>query len=345
MTIRNISRRSILKTGLAAPLVLAAGKAFSASSTLKFALAAPFDGSNAAFFLCQESGWYKDAGLDVQFDASGGSGAAVTQLGSGVYDLGVADINVMAEFNAKNPGTDIRAVYMLYYRSPLSVATLAGSGISKASDLAGRTIGAAAPDGAYRLFGAYESAAGLDAQGINWDMVGLQLREAVLARGDVDAILGFDSTMYFGLRKAGIPAEDISFLYYAEAGLDLYGNGLMASKRIRENEPDALKAFVEISARGWQAAIADPKQAIAALKQHAPLIDGDLEEAKLRWLIEHQLVTEESRADGMGGIREARLAESIGIVARNLEFPSVPAAAEVFDASFLPDASVRALPL
>lgn len=344
MTLTDISRRTILKAGLAAPLVLTAGRAFSQSNPLKFALAAPFDGSNAAFFLGQQEGWYKEAGVNVQFDASGGSGAATTQVGSGVYDLGIADINVMAEFNAKNPGTEIRNVYMLYYQSPLSVGTLASSGIKTPADLAGRKIGAAAPDGAYRLFNAYKEATGLDVSGIEWDMVGLQLREAVLSRGDVDAILGFDSTMFFGLQKAGIPAEEIKFLYYSDAGLDLYGNGLMATKRMREEEPEMLKAFVEVSARAWQAAVADPARAVAALKEHAPLIDPALEEAKLKWLIEHQLVTEESQADGLGGVREDRLAETIAVVAANLEFPSVPTTDQVFDPAYLPDAALRALP-
>ena len=128
MTSFTLSRRTLLKTGLkagfAATIVLRSGMALSAPDQLKFALAAPFDGSNAAFFLADQQGWYKDAGLSCQFDASGGSGAATSQVGSGVYDLGVADINVMAEFNAKNPGVDIRNIYMLYYRSPLSVGTL-----------------------------------------------------------------------------------------------------------------------------------------------------------------------------------------------------------------------------
>lgn len=340
-----LSRRSLLKIGMAAPFVAAARPGWSTSTSLKFALAAPFDGSNAAFFLGQAEGWYRDAGIDVQFDASGGSGAAVTQVGSGVCDLGVADINVMSEFNAKNPGTDVRNVYMLYFRSPLSVGTLASSGIESAADLEGRTIGAAPADGAFRLFGAFSQASGLQADAVNWDMVGLQLREAVLARGDVEAILGFDSTMYFGLLKAGIPPEDIRFLYYSDAGLNLYGNGLLASKRIREQQPEVLKAFVEVSARAWQAAIADPARAIAALKDHSSLIDAGLEEEKLRWLISNQLVTEESRADGLGGVREERLAAAMQAVATALEFPSVPSVGEVFDAAYLPDASVRALPV
>jgi NitT/TauT family transport system substrate-binding protein len=337
----SFTRRTLLQTSLVAPFVLATRRAQAATADIKFSLAAPFDGSNAAYFLGEQNGWFRDAGLNCQFDISGGSGEAVTRVGSGVYDAGVADINVMAEFDAKNPDSAIRDVYMLYYRSPLCVCSLAKSGITKPSDLAGRKFGAAAPDGAYRLFPAYAQTVGVDTSKISWDMVGLQLREAVLARGDVEAILGFDSTMYFGLLKAGIDAKDIRFLYYSDAGLDLYGNGIMISNKFAAGDPSVIKRFVEATARSWQAAIANPDAAIAALQKHAPLINAKLETDKLHWLIKNQLVTAESRADGLGGVRPDRMAKALEIVGKTLAFPKNLGLADVFDPAYLPSASYR----
>jgi NitT/TauT family transport system substrate-binding protein len=341
----SITRRAALTGMLAAPFVLQAGRGRAATTAIKFSLAAPFDGSNAAFFLADSRGWYADAGLSCQFDSSGGSGAAVSRVGSGVYDFGIGDINVMAEFNAKNPASAIRDVYMLYYRSPLCVCTLAKSGIAKPTDLAGRKVGAAATDGAYRLFPAYAKTAGINTSAIAWDMVGLQLREAVLARGDVEAVLGFDSTMYFGLQKAGIKAADIRFLYYSDAGLDLYGNGIMASQKILANHPDVVKRFVAVTARAWQAAIAEPEAAIAALQKHSPLINPTLELAKLHWLIKNQLVTAESRADGLGGVRPERLAKALATVTATYGLPVALKPEDVFDPAFLPSAALRKAPV
>lgn len=343
MTILNMNRRSFISAAITTPFILKAGVS-RAAAAIKFSLAAPFDGSNAAFFLAQQNGWYKDAGLECQFDAGGGSGEAVSRVGSGVYDAGIADINSMAEFNAKNAGATIRMVYMVYFRSPLCVGTLAKSGITKPGDLVGKTIGAAAPDGAYRLFSTYAKAAEIDPATIKWNMVGLQLREAVLAGGDADAILGFDSTIYFGLIKAGIKPDDIRFLYYADAGLDLYGNGIILSEKFRTQSPDAAKAFVEVSARAWQAAAADPRAAIAALKAQAPLVNADLEERKLNWLIKNQMTTQESKDKGLGAVDETRLTKSLNVVAAGFGLPAVPKAEDVFDPSFLPSPEVRKLP-
>lgn len=344
MSLLTPTRRTLLQAGLAAPFVLRSGPGRAANVDLKFSLAAPFDGSNAAFFLAESQGWYREAGLNCQFDSAGGSGEAISRVGSGVYDLGIADINAMMEFNVKNPSSAIRNVYMLYFRSPLSVATLAKTGIVKPADLTGRKIGAAATDGAYRLFPAFSKAAGVDPASVKWEMVGLQLREAVLARGDVEAILGFDSTMFFGLTKAGIKPDDIKFVYYAQAGLDLYGNGIIASQKLRTSNPDAAKRFVEVTARAWQAAAADPKAAIAALKKQVPLINEGVEEEKLRWLVKNQLTTDESLADGLGGVRAARLEAALGTVAASYGLGVAPKPEDVFDPAFLPSASLRKLP-
>lgn len=315
-----------------------------AQTPLKVSLNAPFDGSNAAFFLADRKGYYKAENLAVALDASGGSGEVVTRIGSGVYDLGFGDINVLMDFDAKNPANAGKAVYMLYYRSPLSAATLARSGINKPADLVGRTVGAALTDGAYRLFPAYEALAGIKPDTIKWQFGDLRLRETLLQQGGVDAILGFDSTMYFNLVREGVAPKDIKFLYFSDVGLNLYGNALIASKRILASNPTAVRAFVKATARGWRDAIADPPAAIAALKARDPLTDEKLELEKLHWLISNQLVTDESKADGLGGVRPERLAASLQTVGKAFGLPKTPEPSDVFTAEFLPDASIRKLP-
>src|SRR4051812_24159392 len=235
-----------------------------AQSDLKVSLNAPFDGSNAAFFLAEEKGYYAAEGLKVTFDPSGGSGEAVTRIGSGAYDFGFGDINVLMEFNAKNPDNAGKAVYMLYYRSPLSVGSFVKAGIRNPADLNGRKLGGALSDGAYKLFPVYSSLAGVKADSIQWQYGDLRLREALLLKGDVDGILGFDSTMYFNLVRQGIAPTDIKFLYFSDAGLNIYGNAILASKKILSGDPKVVRGFVAATAKGWRDAIAKPADAVAA---------------------------------------------------------------------------------
>ena len=315
-----------------------------AQSEFRFSFAAPYDGSNAAYFLAEEKGYYAQEGIKVSMDASGGTGEAVTRVGSGTYDFGVGDVNVLMEFIAKNPAAAPKAVYMLYYRSPLSIASFSKAGIAKPADLNNKTLGGSLGDGAYKLFPAYSKFAGVKADSVKWKYGDLRLREAMLLKGDVEGILGFDSTMYFNLVRQGIAPQDIKFMYYSDAGLDIYGNALFASKKILEANPKAVRGFVNASAKGWRDAAANPAAAVAALKKRAPLVDEKLETEKLQWLIRNQLTTAESKADGLGGVRADRFERALATVAAAFELPAKPAAKDVFSTEFLPAAEVRRLP-
>jgi NitT/TauT family transport system substrate-binding protein len=346
---RPSSKRRVLLCAVALAAFAGAGSASTAfaqtaPTPVKVSLNAPFDGSNAAFFLAQEKGYFAAEGLTVSMDPSGGSGEAVTRIGSGAYDFGFADVNVLLDFNAKNPASAGKAVYMLYYRSPLSIASFAKANINKPADLTGKKLGGSLTDGAFKLFPAYASLAGIKPDAVKWEYGDLRLREAMLLKGDVDAILGFDSTMYFGLTKQGIKPADIKFLYYSDMGMDMYGNGIVASKKILETKPAAVKGFVAAAAKGWRDAVANPAAAIAALKKQAPLIDEKLELEKLQWLIKNQIVAPESTADGLGGIRAVRMDKAVTMLSKAFDLPGKPATADVFTNAYLPEAAVRKLP-
>ncbi len=333
-----------LNIRIAAAAALLASAVTAQAQEYKVTLNAPYDGSNAAFFLAEEKGYYAAEGLKVSFDPSGGSGEVATRIGSGTYDFGFGDINVLMDFNAKNPDNAGKAIYMLYYRSPLAVGSLAKAGLNKPADLDGKKLGGSLTDGAYKLFPAYSSLAKVNSESIKWSYGDLRLRETMLLKGDVDGILGFDSTMYFNLVRQGIAPADIKFLYYSDVGLNLYGNAIVASKKVLAANPKAVAAFVAASAKGWRDAVANPAAAIAALKKRSSLVDEKLETAKLDWLIKNQLTTDESKTDGLGGVRMDRLANSLETVSKAFGLAKVMTPADVYTAEFLPAADVRQLP-
>ena len=171
-----------------------------AEDPVKVSLNAPFDGSNAAFFLAEERGYYAAEGIKPTFDPSGGSGEAVTRIGSGTYDFGFGDINVLLDFNAKNPANAGRAVYMLYYRSPLSIGSFAKAGISKPSDLADKKIGGSLSDGAYKLLPGLCRVTGIKADSIKWSYGDLRLArvDAAQRRRRRHSRLRFDDVLQPG---------------------------------------------------------------------------------------------------------------------------------------------------
>src|SRR6266480_2437187 len=75
---------------------------------------------HAPFFIAFYKGYYKAEGLDVSIDRGKGSAELVRQLATGVYDLGFPDINVLMDFNAKNPAQAFPELMIGHEQAPAS---------------------------------------------------------------------------------------------------------------------------------------------------------------------------------------------------------------------------------
>ena len=89
----------------------------------------------------------------------------------------------------------------------------------------------------------------------------------MLLTKQVDAVTGFDSTVVLNLKANGVATDEVTIIYYADHGLDVYGNAMLANPAFLAANPDAVKAFVRAAARGWRDAIADPKAAAKFSRQ------------------------------------------------------------------------------
>ncbi len=334
------------RLGLATTMTLAllASGVACAQTAVKFSLNYKPDGSNAPWFLAQERGYFKAAGLDVTLDSSNGTGDVLSRLGNNSYDFGFADTSSLIEFAARNPQQAPVAVLMLYANSPLSIVALKKSGITKPMDLEGHKVAGPVSDGAYRMFPAFIKRAGVDASKVKIENVDIRVRETVLARGDVDAVTGFDSSVWFNLKTMGVKQEEVVFLRYADFGLDLYGNALMVSRKLLTTQPKVVEAFVKATAMGWRDALADPAAAIEALAKRDPLVNKPIETEKLQWLLRNQISSAATRAGGLGAVDAARLSSQIDTVVNAFELPLKPTLASVYDGHFLPAAADRKLP-
>jgi len=76
------------------------------------------------------------------------------------------------------------------------------------------------------------------------------LRETMLVRGDVDAITGFTFTSLLNLEARGAKAADVVVLPYADFGVKLYGNVIIASPKLIKENPAAIKAFLSAFTKG-----------------------------------------------------------------------------------------------
>lgn len=302
---------------------------------VRFTLDWRFEGPTGLFLLASERGWFAAEGLDVTIEPGNGSAGAVNRVASGAYDIGIADLNAVVDFDARNPAQAMKAVYAVYNRAPYAIIALKKSGIARPADLVGRKLGAPGFDAARKTWPAFAERARLPKDGVTWITMDAAQREQMLVKGQVDAISGFSFTTVLNLEHAGVPASDLVVLNYADAGVKLYGNAVVVSPKFAASHPEQVRAFLRALNKSIKAAIADPKAAVAAVKARDASIDEALELSRLKLALKN-VVTPDVQADGLGAVREARLEGAIDELAKAFALPAAPKPSDVFDASFLP---------
>jgi NitT/TauT family transport system substrate-binding protein len=302
------------------------------------------EGPNAPFFLAEDRGYFREAGVAVRLDPGEGSSAPIARIAAGTYDAGFGDINTLIEFAARQPERKLVAGMVLYTRAPMAVVSLARANINAPADLAGRRVGAPQNDTGFRLFPAFARLANIDPARIQFQSVAPTLRETLLVRGDVEAVTGFDSTVWFALKGLGVKREDVRFMYYADHGVEVLSNSILLSTELVEKRPEVARGLLRAIARGWVEAIRDPAAAVRSIARREPLVDAALEQERLQWVIDNQIRTPEVLANGLGHVDPARLERAIGILADGFALSRRPAAGEVLTDQYLPPAAERRLP-
>lgn len=339
-------RRHFLATSTAlAASTLAAPAVWAQSAPkltpLKFTLDFRVTSQTAPFFLAQAQGYYRDEGLDLSIDVGAGSVTSITRVASGVYQLGLGDISSLIEFQSQNPGTPaVQAVYQYYNRAPFVIIGRKDRGItSDFQSLQGKRIAAAAVESTRRAWPMVANKLKLGADHFQWVTTDFSARDNVMVRGDVDGATYFhDSAVSLFAR---MKSEELSVLKYTEAGVNLYGNAVLASRKLITEQPALVAGFLRASNRALKETLANPTAAIAAIKQRESILDEKVELE--RWRLTAQYVAApDVVAHGLGDVRKALLEEQITQAAQVFGLQNRPSADSVFERSLLPASAERA---
>ena len=335
-----MQRRSLLTLGagaLAAPYVIAQTPRL---AKLRFTLDFRVTGQTAPFFLAQSKGYYRDEGLDVQIDVGAGSVASITRVASGAYDLGFGDISALIEFNAGNPGTPaVSAVYQYYNRAPFVIVGRKDRGITPdLRSLAGKRIAAAAVEATRRAWPMAARKLGVKTDYFEWVTTDFSQRDNLIVRGDADGATYFHDSAVSLFQR--LPQEQLAVLPYAQAGVALYGNAVLASSRLIIEQPKLVAGFVRATNRALVETLADPTPAIAAVKQRESMLDEKTELA--RWRITAGYVAgTDTRGHGLGDVRKLLIEQQVDEVVGVYGLKHRPSADAIYNLEFLPPRSER----
>ena len=329
-------RRGLALIVTAVLAIVAAPHAASAQTKIRFTLDWIPGATHSAFFVALQKGYYKAEGLDVSIDRGKGSAEVARQLASDTYDMGFPDINVVLDFNSKNPGQAFPVLMSGYEQAPAAIIVLKSSGITEPKQLNGKKLGSAANDATFKLFPVFADQTGIDVASMQIQNIEPSLREVLLVQGKVDAIPGQVFNSLLELQAKGVKESDIGYFMYKDYGLQLYGNSVAASPRFLKEKPEAVRGFLRATIKGLQDVARDPELGVKAALAFEPLLNADIERERLRIALNCCIVTENVRKSGYGDMDQERLGRMIAIITKAYNLPRQPAVAEIFDPSYLP---------
>ena len=330
----------LLAATIAALLLIPAASHAQTPPKVRFTLDWVVQGQHAPFLLAKGKGYFDQEGVDVTVDVGNGSAGTVQRLASGAYEMGFADLSTLIEFMGNNPHLPrAQAVYMVHERNPNALFAHKKSGISKPSDLKGKKISGPVFSSTRKTWPLFARATGLKVDDAAWQNVAPDMVEQAMVRGDVQVGSGFPTQLQI-YNRLGVKTEDIVTFKYADYGVDIYGNAVLASAKFINENPQAISGVLRAINRALKETIADPAAAVKYVMQRNPLLNEADELEKLKLVMEF-MDTANTRSDGLGSISKVRLDNQVDDINLAFGLKSKPSPDLIFNSSFLPRSADR----
>lgn len=229
--------------------------------------------NHTGIYTALEKGYYKDAGLDVEIIQPPEDGA-LGALGSGNAQFGVDFQESLAvALTSENP-IPVTAVAAIIDHNTSGIISLKEKGIDDFSKLEGKTYATWDMPSEKAILKQVMTDAGATYDKLN--MVPNSGADALsLMQTDVDAVWVYEG---WDVMMAQLEGIEYNYLPFAEKSpvLDFYTPVIVANNEFLETNPEAAKAFMQATAKGYEFAIENPSEAADILVKHVPELSKEL---------------------------------------------------------------------
>ena len=237
----------------------------------------------APLYVSIEKGYYRQAGLEVEFDYSFETDAVALV---GANNLQFAVVSGEQVLLARAQGLPVVYVMAWYKDFPVAVVAKTSQGIRTPQDLAGKRIGLPGLYGAsYIGLRALLNQAGLKESDVSLDSIGFTQVEALATDKD-QAIVGYIANEPVQLRSQGYSVDVIPVADYVQ----LASNGLITNEKTIAENPDLVRRMVQATLKGIADSRLQPADAYEICKKYVETLanaDEIVQKEKLSISISH----------------------------------------------------------
>lgn len=223
----------------------------------------------SGFYIADRNGFYQDAGLDVTLTAGGPGIGHFDAINAGEAQFAVVRGSSMLAENIA--GRDFLALGATYQQNPYVYATLRDEDgvdpIQSAEDWAGLRV--QHPTDHLLLFGIL---ADFDLTFDDIESVDNAFVLGPLLDGEVDVMGMFLTDRARTLQEQEI---DTQFIRPEDHGVLLYEDLLITTNAYANENPETVEAFVQATLRGWQHALENENEVVAAMSAVDASSDAD----------------------------------------------------------------------
>lgn len=290
----------------------------------------------AGWFLAEENGWYRKSGLDVTIVAGGPNAPTPeAQLAAGTAEV-VVEANTVRLFSALSQGQPFVIVAQDYQVSPNGLLSLARRPVTKASELNGASIIAAAPN--------MPNIAALMKINHVTDYTFVPGGSTVdgLIAGQGDALLAFANNqpltleLHYNMKEG----KDYFFVPFSELGYDVLSDVTLTTKKYLDQHREAVVKLVAANIRGWAEDLKFPLNGTnATIKLYGASQGLNRAQQQKANIIQNAYVESRwSKAHGLLSLDPAYIQDSVYRSLRASGMNNLPSVSGVVDTTVVADA-------
>lgn len=238
--------------------------------------------NHTGLYVAEEKGYFEDVGLDVEIVQPPEDGASAL-VASGKAQFGIDFQDSIAPAFASDSPLPVTAVATLIQHNTSGIISRKGEGMDRPKGMEGKTYATWDMEVEKAMIKNVVEADGGNYSKINMIPSNVTDEVTALKSKQVDAIW-----VYYAWGGIATEVKDLSTDYFAFKDInpvfDYYTPVIVANNDFLKEEPDTAKAFLSAVKKGYEDAIADPKEAADILCKAAPELDEKLVLASQEWL-------------------------------------------------------------